>query len=196
VPGSVVDHDQESDAYPFRGHAADDDAFRIVTLEEVLTEFPDVFLNFDIKQTSPAVPAYEKPLAEALRRHGRVGDVIVASFLDVATERFRAIAPEIHTSLGTNGTAEFYRAVQAGEAPAPTPCVALQVPRTFGDIVVVDERFVDAAHDTGLAVHVWTIDEPDEMELLIDVGVDAIMTDRPSALETALQRAGKAFKRT
>lgn len=193
VPGSVVDHEAADDAYPFRGEAAGDPDFRIATLAEVLEAFPETFLNFDIKQTAPEVPSYEEPLAAALRGHDRVGDCIVASFNDVATDRFRAIAPEIHTSLGTNATAAFYQAVRRGEKPPATPHVALQVPRTFGAVVVVDERFVGAAHEAGLAVHVWTIDDEDEMAGLADVGVDGIMTDRPRALETVLQDRGVAY---
>lgn len=193
VPGSVVDHAATPAEYPLRGRAPEDVDLRVPTLEEVLDAFPDVFLNFDIKQTSPAVAPYEAPLADALRRYDRAGSVIVASFLDVATDRFREIAPEIETSLGTEGTATFYRAVRAGEQPPATPCVALQVPRTFGDIVVVDEAFVTAAHGAGLAVHVWTIDDEDEMACLVDLGVDAIMTDRPTALEAVLQARGAAF---
>ncbi|MEA3076356.1 MAG: glycerophosphoryl diester phosphodiesterase [Actinomycetota bacterium] len=188
VPGSVVDHDNtDPSAYVHRGKAADDPAFRIATLDEVLDEFTGVFLNLDIKQTAPAVPSYEAPLAEALRAHGRIGDAIVASFNDVALERFRAVAPEVHTSCATSATADFFRAVRAGERPPPTPHVALQVPPTFGEIVVVDEAFVGAAHDNGLAVHVWTIDDEAEMAALIELGVDGVMTDRPIALEAVLQ---------
>lgn len=193
VPGSVVDHEAPTEAYPLRGRAPDDPDLRVPTLEEVLTEFPDVFLNLDIKRTAPTVTSYEEPLADALRRHDRAGSVIVASFLDLATDRFRALAPEFDTSLGTEGTANFYRAVRAGDRPPPTPCVALQVPRTFGDIVVVDDAFVAAAHDASLAVHVWTIDDEDEMADLVDLGVDAVMTDRPSALEAVLQAKGAAY---
>ena len=189
--GSVVDHDNpDPAAYVHRGKAADDPEFRIATLEEVLEAFPDTYLNFDIKQTAPTVVSYEQPLAQALQRAGRAGSVIVASFNDLATDRFREHAPEIHTSLGTNGTADFFRSVRAGERPPDTPGVALQVPRTFGDIVVVDEAFVAAAHEHGLAVHVWTIDDEQEMADLIDVGVDGVMTDRPQALEAVLSERG------
>ncbi len=194
TPGSVVDHDNDDPAaYVHRGKAADDPDFRIATLDEVLEAFPDIFLNFDIKQTAPTVPSYEEPLAQALLRHDRVGSTIVASFNDIATDRFRAFAPEIHTSLGTNGTAEFYRAFRSGSVPPATPSVALQVPRTFGDVVVVDEAFVAAAHDAGLAVHVWTIDDVAEMESLTDLGVDGIMTDRPLALEGVLESKDRRY---
>ncbi|HEX2849499.1 MAG TPA: glycerophosphodiester phosphodiesterase [Acidimicrobiales bacterium] len=193
VPGEVVDHDAPADAYVHRGKAPADPEFRIPTLDAVLESFPDVFLNFDIKQTAPEVEAYEKPLADTLRRYGRIDDVIVASFSDVATDRFREHAPEITTSLGTNATAAFYFAVRGGEDPPSTPHSALQVPRTFGDVVVVDEAFVAAAHTAGLALHVWTIDDEDEMGMLVDLGVDGVMTDRPSALAGVLAQRGVAF---
>jgi glycerophosphoryl diester phosphodiesterase len=205
TPGTVVDHENtDASAYVHRGKVTadgdgDGDAeaneLRIATLEEVLDAFPDVFLNFDIKQTAPVVPSYERPLAEALLRHDRVGNTIVASFNDLATERFRQFAPDIHTSLGTQGTAEFFQAVRAGQTPPETPAVALQVPRTFGEIVVVDEEFVAAAHGAGLAVHVWTIDDEEEMAALADLGVDGIMTDRPRALEAVLRGKGLTYEK-
>ena len=72
--------------------------------------------------------------------------------------------------------------------------VALQVPATFGDVPLVDQRFVDVAHEQGLAVHVWTIEEEPEMERLCGLGVDGIITDRPSALTAVLSRLGCAWR--
>ena len=57
--------------------------------------------------------------------------------------------------------------------------------------VLVDARFVAAAHRRGLPVHVWTIDDPAEMERLLDLGVDGIMTDRPAVLKEVLVRRGQ-----
>ena len=51
---------------------------------------------------------------------------------------------------------------------------------------MVTERFVRNAHRRGVPVHVWTIDEPDEMHRLLDLGVDGIMTDRPEILRDVL----------
>lgn len=170
------------------GRAPADRAFGIATLREVLAEFGDVFLNFDIKQTAPAVEPYEERLAAELLEFGRAENVIVASFLDEATDRFASFAPEIGTSMGTMATAEFWRAVQDGVRPPPTRHVALQVPPAYQDTVIVDQRFVDVAHECGYAVHVWTIDEPDEMARLLDLGVDGIITDRPSVLTELLAR--------
>jgi glycerophosphoryl diester phosphodiesterase len=188
APGADVSPGLGEDAYPFRGRAPADHRFGFALLEEVLGEFPDTVLNLDIKQTGPVVPPYETALADLLRRADCAERVIVASFLDPATEAFSAYAPEFATSMGTLATAEFYRAVQAGEPPAPTRHVALQVPATFGEVTLVDARFVEVAHEAGLAVHVWTIEEEAQMEELCGLGVDGIITDRPTALVGVLDR--------
>jgi len=175
---------------PDEGHPHRGQGMQVATLVEVLEEFDETFLNFDIKQTAPAVAPYEEKLAAELRRFGRSDDVIVASFLDQATDTFSAFAPDVCTSAGTLAVAEFWRAVQEG-APAPASVGrhhALQVPHRFQDTVVVDVRFVERAHEAGLAVHVWTIDDPAEMEELLDLDVDGIMTDRPSVLADVLRR--------
>ena len=64
----------------------------------------------------------------------------------------------------------------------------------MGPVVVVDESFVEAAHSSGLAVHVWTIDDPDEMEQLVSLGVDGIISDKPSVLVGVLSRLGSNWK--
>jgi glycerophosphoryl diester phosphodiesterase len=194
VPGEVVATGRPDADYVHRGKAPADPSFGIATLREVLEEFPDVFLNLDIKQTQPAVAPYEHRVADLLREFGRVDDVIVASFDDRATDAFSAIAPEVSTSCGTLATADVWRAVQDGSPLPATRHHALQVPADFEGITVVDERFVQRVHEHGLAVHVWTIDEPAEMERLIDLGVDGVMTDRPSVLEAILQRRGVAYE--
>ena len=188
VPDHVVDHDAADGAHLLRGRAPEDPSLRIASLGEVLDAFPGLFLNLDIKETAPDVEPYEALLGDQLRQFGRTDDVIVASFSDAAMASFAALAPEIRTAAATNATAAFYFAVAQGEAPPPAPFHALQVPPAFGGVTVVDERFVDAAHAHGLAVHVWTIDEREEMEALLETGVDGIMTDRPSVLAELLRR--------
>jgi glycerophosphoryl diester phosphodiesterase len=193
-PGADVTPGLEPDQYPYRGRAPEDRRFRIALLEEVLDAFPGTVLNLDIKQTAPAVAPYEQALAELLRRFGRSDDVIVASFLDAATDAFSTFAPDIPTSAGTVAVAAFVQAVKAGETPPAMRHVALQVPARYGDITLVDQSFVDVAHEEGLAVHVWTIEEETEMEDLCRLGVDGIITDRPSALAKVLDRLGCAWK--
>jgi glycerophosphoryl diester phosphodiesterase len=193
IPGADVTPGRPPEEYPFRGRAPEDPAFGIATLREVLDEFRGVVLNLDIKQTAPVVAPYEEALASLLAEFGRTDDVIVASFLDPATDAFRAFAPGVPTSAGTIATAEAWRAVQAGEALPEIPAVAYQVPERQGDLVVVDERFVEATHRAGKAVHVWTVDDTESMERLLGLGVDGIITDLPTTLAGVLAAAGVAW---
>jgi glycerophosphoryl diester phosphodiesterase len=186
VPGEIVAPDRPDVEYVYRGRAPLDPTLRVATLQEVLEEFPRTFLNLDIKQTAPAVEPYEAELAKMLREYGRTDDVIVASFHDAATEAFSAVAPEIPTSFGTTATAIFVRAVFNGIDPPPFRHAAVQLPTTFQGLTLIDERLIQAAHQAGIAVHVWTIDDPSEMVRLIELGVDGIMTDRPTVLEGVL----------
>ena len=193
IPGADVTPGHPDADYPFRGRAPGDPAFGIATLRQVLERFPGLVLNLDIKQTAPLVAPYEEALARLLAEYERTDDVIVASFLDPATDAFRRYAPAVPISAGTMATAEAWRAVQAGEAVPDTPAVAYQVPERQGDLVVVDERFVTAAHGAGKAVHVWTVNDAESMERLIDLGVDGIISDVPSTLCHILAAQGVAW---
>jgi glycerophosphoryl diester phosphodiesterase len=193
IPGADVTPGRPTDEYPFRGRAPGDPTFGIATLRQVLEQFPGVVLNLDIKQTAPVVAPYEEALARVLREYGRRDDVIVASFLDAATNAFRTHAPDVPTSAGTIATAEAWRAVQAGEPMPATPTVAYQVPERQGDLLVVDDRFVEGAHAAGKAVHVWTVNDTESMERLIDLGVDGIISDLPTTLCEVLGERSAAW---
>jgi glycerophosphoryl diester phosphodiesterase len=193
IAGDAVTHGRSEDEYLHRAKAPIDRDFGIVTLEEVSLSFPGVLLNLDIKRSDPDVEPYEELLADELRRLGRADSVIVASFHDAAIQRFRALAPEVATSAATGETAAFFFSLVDGESPVVAPVCAFQVPATFGDVTVVDERFVRAAHDADVAVHVWTINEPGEMRRLLDLGVDGIISDTPTTLSELLKERGCAW---
>jgi glycerophosphoryl diester phosphodiesterase len=188
IEGSDVSPGHDESEYVLRGRAPKDRRFGIATLEEVAVAFPGVPLNLDIKRTLPDVEPYEAVLADELRRLDITNSVIVASFSDVAISRFRDVAPEVLTSAATLETASFFFAARAGDALPELPVCAFQVPASFEDVTIVDEEFVRAAHGAGIAVHVWTINDPGEMARLLDVGVDGIITDRPRPLVELLRQ--------
>jgi glycerophosphoryl diester phosphodiesterase len=169
------------------GFAPED--FRIPTLREILATFPDRLVNIEIKRTAPDTVPYEQTVAELLDEFGRTDDVIVVSFSDLAIETFKLHAPDVDTALALAEAGAF---TLSSEGPLPgTPhprYVALQVPIEFDGVPVVDEDFVRDAHANGLAVHVWTVNDAATMQWLIDIGVDGIMTDRPTLLEGVLGR--------
>jgi glycerophosphoryl diester phosphodiesterase len=192
IAGATVTPGQNDVAYVERGRAPEDRAFGIVTLEEVVERFPNVLLNLDLKRTDPDVEPYEELLAHELRRLERFDSVIVGSFHDQAVQRFRTIAPSVATSAATGEAATFYFSMLEG-VPSVPPIAAFQVPATYGDVTVVDERFVQTAHDAGIAVHVWTINDVDEMNHLLDLGVDGLISDRPTPLAQVLEERGCAW---
>lgn len=189
VPGMECSFEAELVDYSMRGHVRRDPTLGIATLREVLEGFPHVYLNLDIKETYPTVPGYETSLGELLREFGRTDDVIVASFHDVALQRFHAIAPEVHTSLGPAGTTALWQYVnQDGERPSfDAHQVAVQPPDMLGSLRVVDDRFVQAARELGLATHVWTIDDEAGMQLQLGFGVDGVITNRPRVLAEVMR---------
>jgi glycerophosphoryl diester phosphodiesterase len=197
APGADVSPGLDRSSYPYRGKAPGDPEFRIATLEEalgVIDGFPGVAVNLDIKGTAPQVQPYEEKLAAELEAFGGKSQVIVASFNDRATENFRGFAPDIATSAGTIASAEFWRAAHQGDAQPELVYVALQVPLRHGDLEVVDEIFVKAAHDHGVAVHVWTLNDPAEIEHALDLGVDGVISDLPTQLCGILDSRGLAWK--
>lgn len=158
----------------------------IPLLEDLLAAWPELRVNIDPKHDS-AVTA----LAEAVRRTASVHRVCIGSFSDRRLARLRALlGPGLATSLGPAGVARL-RAASVGLPSGRFPADCVQVPTGARGVTLVDERFVRAAHGRGLAVHVWTIDDPDEMHRLLDLGVDGIMTDRPAVLRDVLQARGE-----
>jgi glycerophosphoryl diester phosphodiesterase len=194
VPGR--DAQTDGDDYPLRGMASGDreppdgfsrEDFRIPTLREVLDSFPGVVVNMDIKRTEPEVRPYEDLVARELEEAGRIDDVIVASFHDSAIKRFRSLLPGVSTAAALGESADFFTALFAGsDPPSEIAYQALQVPATYEDRQLVTKDFVDRAHRSGVAVHVWTVNDADEMRALIDMGVDGLMSARPSVCAAVL----------
>jgi glycerophosphoryl diester phosphodiesterase len=192
IDGDVVSPGRPASEYLTRGRAPEDPHYGVATLEEVATAFPGVLFNLDLKRTSPDVEAYEALLYDELRTLEITESVIVASFHDHAIQRFRALARDVATSAATEETATFYFS-HLESAPIVPPVTAFQVPATFGDVEVVTESFVEAAHRAGVAVHVWTINDVDQMARLLDLGVDGLVSDRPTPLAALLKERGTAW---
>ncbi len=162
-------------------------AAAVPRLDEVLDAWPEIRFNVDVK-ADPSVA----PTIDAVRRAGADGRVLLASFSDRRLARVRALAgPSIATSLGLRGVTRLRLASLAGlRLRLPPSVVAAQVPPRHGRVPVVDRRFLALAHRLGLQVHVWTIDDPDEMSRLLDLGVDGIMSDRLTTLRDVYRARG------
>lgn len=166
--------------YPYRGAG-----HTIPTLDEVFEAFPDTRFNIDIKENSDAIIA---GVCEAVERHGTQDRVIIASFHQSVLYRFRDRCPDVATSAGFWEGLRFLVASRLRLTWLTRPrFTALQTFLRLGPIGVVTPTLVDAAHRHGIEVHPWTVNDPDEMRRLIDMGVDGIITDYPDRLVAILE---------
>ena len=147
-------------------------------LDELLGSYPDLRVNIDVK-----APSAVGPLVEAIRRAGAVDRVCVGSFYDRLIPR--------SGSGSASGCAR--RSARAGCSPLRLGTLRRTARRLRPGAAraargcrVIDARFVAAAHQRGLPVHAWTVNDPAEMGRLLDLGVDGIMSDDAPALRDVL----------
>jgi len=177
--------------YTWTGDGGETHPFRrqgitIPTLEEVLTAFPEMRLNIDIKPDDPAiVPQF----AKMLREFDRLDSVLVASFHDPQLRKFRELCPQVATAGGVSETRSFtiLSALSLHGIYRPR-AEAFQPPEYYGPLHVVTERFVRGAHTHNMEVHPWTVNEIEDMRRLLGWGVDGLITDYPDRLMGLLGR--------
>ncbi|RSN24473.1 glycerophosphodiester phosphodiesterase [Amycolatopsis sp. WAC 04169] len=157
-------------------------------LEDVLEELPEARFNIDVKSNDAV-----EPFVRAIERSGAHDRVAAASFSDARLARIRKLAgPKLVTAMGPRSVAVMWangflplfslRALSRG--------AMAQVPVRQGRLKVVDRAFLRQATRGGFEVHTWTVDDPAEMRLLLDLGVHGIVTDRPDLLREVLRERG------
>jgi glycerophosphoryl diester phosphodiesterase len=180
--GTIEDHDWASLGSVDLGGGS-----TIPTMDELLVTFPDARFNID-----PKTDAAVAPLAAVLEANDAVGRVCIGSFSDERIDALRQrLGRELCTSPGP-------RALVQLMAQSWWPRVrgtgidhgAVQIPVRFGPVVLT-KRQVDRFHDLGLQVHVWTINDENDMRRLLDLGVDAVMTDKTTVLKRVMVERGE-----
>ncbi|GAA2811487.1 glycerophosphodiester phosphodiesterase family protein [Streptomyces showdoensis] len=154
--------------------------------EELLEEFPEARWNVDLKSESAL-----GPLVDLISRTGAWDRICVGSFTEGRVARAQRLAgPRLATSYGVKGILGLRLRSLGIPAALRAGAVAAQVPERQAGVPVVDRRFVREAHARGIQVHVWTINEPERMHALLDLGVDGIMTDHLETLRGVLTDRG------
>ncbi len=145
-------------------------------LRAVLARYPTVGIIIELKQSGPHLA---EAVVDEVRRAGATDRVCLGSFSVTALRAARAAAPTIATSGARFEVRMALYRSWCGFSPGRVPYQAFQVPETSGSTRVVSPRFVQLAHKAGIAVQVWTVDEPEDIRRLLDWGVDGIISDRP-----------------
>ncbi|MBK8470103.1 MAG: glycerophosphodiester phosphodiesterase [Actinomycetales bacterium] len=162
----------------------------IPTLDDLLEAFADTRINIDIKARSAVTPLWE-----TIRRHAAYDRVCVGSFSQRRLASFRRLAgPRVATAAGQWGVAALRYLPRAASVLAHSPGQVLQIPvrHELGGrtLTLVTPGLVDTVHRFGMHLHVWTIDERDEMRRLLDLGVDGLISDRIDVLRDVLTERG------
>jgi glycerophosphoryl diester phosphodiesterase len=163
----------------------------VPTFEELVSALPHARLNLDVKDWNSV-----GPMAAAIEELGVHDRVLVTSFSD---KRRRAVLTKLSrrvaSSAGSSLTALFVLLGPVLPVPMARKLLSgvdvFQVPVRYGRLPVVTPGFVRRAHRLGRQVHVWTINDPTEMERLLDLGVDGIVSDRLDLLKEVLVRRGE-----
>ncbi|MEN8234083.1 MAG: glycerophosphodiester phosphodiesterase [Actinomycetota bacterium] len=166
--------DPEND-YPLRGHG-----IGISPLDELYRTWPDVRLNIDLKG-----PGEEWAVAEVIRAADAEHRTLVGSFYDRRIAKFRRISRgRVAVSAGPSAALAMVAASRVGRS-IRRKIQAYQLPFDYR-AVPIDEKLIDAIHRAGAHIHLWTVNEPEDMRRLLDMGVDGIVTDRPDLLNEVM----------
>lgn len=158
--------------FPFRGRGV-----CVPRLAEVLGAFHGMRYIIEIKQTDPTLV---RPLLDVIDAADARSRVLIASEQDEPIGKVRALAPEISTNFPYSEVAEFLQAMAGNRSDYRAVGAALQIPPEYEDWKLVTPESVAFAHRAGVEVHVWTVNEEQQMTDLLDYGVDGLITDFPA----------------
>tara|TARA_Y100000992_G_scaffold279942_1_gene226596 strand:- start:48 stop:788 length:741 start_codon:yes stop_codon:yes gene_type:complete len=156
------------------------ESYSIPTLKMALTKFPDALFQIDLKTDEVAIPAMQ--VIEELNAFERV---CIASFSSKRLKTVREKFPKTCFSMGPKEILQLLLA-SFGLYKQKVPGDCLQVPIYHYGLKLVTKRFVNYVQSIGLKIHVWTINDVDTMQKLINLGVDGIITDKPKILSDLL----------
>ncbi|MCL6091327.1 MAG: glycerophosphodiester phosphodiesterase [Actinobacteria bacterium] len=163
------------------------DGSPVPKLEDLLAAWPELRWNIDVKCAEGS-----GPVLEALRRTKAEPRVLVTAFSARTVGRLRAVLGHgVASGASAWEVAGLLLARHARLKPTWARCSAAQVPVNFKGLRILDAGFVGTCHAAGIQVHAWTVNEPAEMARLLDLGVDGLMTDRPSMLKELLVNSGR-----
>jgi glycerophosphoryl diester phosphodiesterase len=158
---------------------------RISTLESLFEALPGERFLIELK---PNDDATGEALCQLVTQHNKVNQVLVGSFHTNVLERFRKICPEIPTSLGETEARTFVVLAWLGLAHLyNSPGYSVQLPAELNGTKVITKSLVNVSKRLNLNVDVWTVNDPNTMRELMQMGVSGIITDRPDVLQAIIK---------
>jgi len=166
--------------FPYRGKG-----LSIPTLNEMFQRYPHHRFVIELKDDTEEL---RSALLEMIGQYNRWDHVLIASFYASTLKEVRKIAPRAQTYAAGGEIRLFYILHMLHlEKLFPYDIDAFAIPMTSGGLNLATKRFVEAAHNAGMLVHYWTINDEDDMTALMEIGADGLMTDYPSVLQKLTQ---------
>ena len=184
--------------YPAGVTPRDEEVFLATTLEDLLICFPENRINVEIKQEGELGLKCLEAVMALLDKHDAWDRVVLASFHEELYDEYQRLqaageVPDIFMySPAYDAVTEFVvlHFLKLDLFFDDGMCV-FQLPLEEYGIPLATKGLVDTAHSHNLAVHYWTINDPEEMRQLISIGVDGIMTDYPHLLQEVYETYGE-----
>lgn len=174
---AVLFHDDDINGIPLSSLLVSELPSYIPTLHDALTAFPLTKFNIDIKNSSAAVP-----VAAEINEFSAQDRVLLTSFSAKRRKSTILLAPGTASSPSVSEFAPALFAALLGQQWLVNSLLrsfdAIQIPARVLGFNIVTPRLVKMYHSAGVKVHVWTINDPNQMSQLIKAGVDGIVTDR------------------
>lgn len=170
---------KDMDGIAYRGKKT-----RLMTLNDLLEQFPDTRINIDIKDNSELAA---KAVADCLDKTDAHQRVNIGSFHAYTLNKFRAYSPQVTTAASQGEVAKLYF---GRRLCGNLKYKYLQIPTKYYGIPLATERFIRFAKSRDVHTVYWTINSNKEMEELINKGVGGIVTDR---VDLASRLLGKSL---
>jgi glycerophosphoryl diester phosphodiesterase len=183
--------------YPLDVQPRHPQKFLVSTLEELITLFPTSLINVEIKQNGAvglqSLQAVITLMDTYKNTHQTFQRIVLATFHETVFNAMKELKntshPELQFSPETMGVLQFFILHTLGLSYFfDLPVHVLQLPIERFGFDLSTRALIENAHAHNIAVHYWTIDDEDVMEELIAMGADGIMTNRPSLLQTVIDR--------
>ena len=173
---------------------------QIATVDKLFEEFyeshPDLLFIVEIKNSSTNGKKACKILYETLCKYpGYMDQIVVGTFNDDIEIELKEKYPQLMRGAPTGVAAKFVLTQYLGvNIFDDSDFACLQIPTSYDlgiEIYLDNKALIDRAHRRNIAVQYWTINDPDEMRKLIELGCDCIMTDNPKLLKEVLEEYKK-----
>lgn len=159
-----------------------------LTFDMFLHRYPKLDCNVDLKDKDPWLIEI---VVRNIRKRKAGDRVIVSSFHHANLKYFRTLYPDCRTAMSPREVFLFYLAFKLGlQKKRKHPHPYFQVCEKYGILKLISPELIEYAHERGVEVHPWTINNKKDMERLIKWGVDGIFTDDPGLLAEVLAQEG------